>query len=124
MFDDNHNAKKLGKAMSEFQKTVIKTGYQEKNYDNPFKEYTDKLADTLYKKNQDYGSSFDRVASKIGHKALLIRLMDKYNRIEHLILNGEDDKAVDESLKDTLLDLAGYSILSLKFLDNEEKKQK
>lgn len=110
MFDDDHNAKKLGKA--------------KKSYDNPFKEYTDKLADTLYKKNLDYGNSFDRVASKVGHKALLMRLMDKYNRIEHLILNDEENKVIDESLKDTLLDLAGYSILSLKFLDNEEKEQK
>ena len=78
----------------------------------------------LYKKNQDYGDSFDKTVNKIGHMVLLVRVMDKYDRIENLILNDEKNKVVDESLKDTFLDLAGYSILSLRFLDNEEKEQK
>lgn len=55
---------------------------------------------------------------------MLLRLMDKYNRIENLILNDEKSKVTDESLKDIFLDLVGYSILSLRFLDNEEKEQK
>ncbi|WP_302582807.1 nucleotide modification associated domain-containing protein [Lactobacillus intestinalis] len=44
-----------------------------------------------------------------------VRLSDKYNRIEHLITNNEL-KENDESLEDTLLDMAGYSILALRYL--------
>lgn len=127
-FDDMRNTKipdsgsidkQVAKAMAEPKKAYMKS-----NYDNPFKEYTDKLADVLYKKNRDYGNSFDKTVNKIGHRVLLVRVMDKYDRIENLILNDEKNKVVDESLKDTFLDLAGYSILSLRFLDNEEKEQK
>ena len=104
--------KQVAKAMAEPKKAYIKS-----NYDNPFKEYTDKLADVLYKKNQDYGNSFDKTVNKIGHRVLLVRVMDKCDRIENLILNDEKNKVTDESLKDTFLDLAGYSILGLKYLE-------
>lgn len=98
---------------------IIKNPYAAVKLDNPFKPYTDKLAIELKKKNDDYGNSFERVADRLGHKAILIRLMDKYDRIENLILN-QDKPQVDESLKDSLLDLAGYSILSLKYLKEHE----
>lgn len=51
-----------------------------------------------------------------------IRLSDKYNRIEHLITHHEL-KENDESLEDTLLDMAGYSILGLKYLKEHEDEQ-
>ena len=128
-FDDMRNTKipdsgsidkQVAKAMAEAQKADRKTGHKENNYDNPFKEYTDKLADVLYKKNQDYGNSFDKTVNKIGHRVLLVRVMDKCDRIENLILNDEKKKVTDESLKDTFLDLAGYSILGLKYLKEHE----
>ena len=110
--------KQVAKAMAEPKKAYIKS-----NYDNPFKEYTDKLADVLYKKNQDYGNSFDKTVNKIGHRVLLVRVMDKCDRIENLILNDEKNKVTDESLKDTFLDLAGYSILGLKYLEEHEDEE-
>lgn len=122
--DSGSTVKEVAKSMAEPKKAYRKSNYEEKNYDNPFKKYTDKLADVLYKKNRDYGNSFDKTVNKIGHRVLLVRVMDKYDRIENLILNDEKNKVADESLKDTFLDLAGYSILSLRFLDNEEKEQK
>ena len=130
-FDDMRNTKipnsgsidkQVAKAMAEAQKADRKSNYEEKNYDNPFKKYTDKLADVLYKKNRDYGNSFDKTVNKIGHRVLLVRVMDKYDRIENLILNDEKNKVVDESLEDTLLDLAGYSILGLKYLEEHENE--
>lgn len=126
-FDDMRNAKipdsgsidkQVAKAMAEPKKA-----YRKSNYYNPFKEYTDKLADVLYKKNQDYGNSFDKTVNKIGHRVLLVRVMDKYDRIENLILNDEQNKVADESLEDTFLDLAGYSILGLKYLKEHENEQ-
>ena len=86
---------------------------------NPFKFYTDKLAATLQEKNQAYGDSFTKSVDKYGLSVIGVRLSDKYNRIEHLIANHEL-KENDESLEDTLLDLAGYSILGLKYLKEHE----
>lgn len=82
---------------------------------NPFKKYTDHLAETLQSKNVAYGDSFTKSVDNYGLKVIGIRLSDKYNRIKHLVNNGLL-KQNDESLEDTLLDMAGYSILALKYL--------
>ena len=83
---------------------------------NPFSIYTDKLADTLQAKNQAYGDSFTKSIHEDGLLVLKIRLGDKFNRISKLIKNRKL-KENDESLEDTLLDMAGYSILGLKYLE-------
>lgn len=85
------------------------------NESNPFKDYTNHLAEILQEKNQAYGDSFTKSVDKYGLPVIGVRLSDKYNRIEHLITNHEL-KENDESLQDTLLDMAGYSILALKYL--------
>lgn len=82
---------------------------------NPFKKYTDHLAETLESKNKAYRDSFTKSVDTYGLSVIGVRLSDKYNRIEHLITNHEL-KENDESLEDTLLDNAGYSILALKYL--------
>lgn len=88
---------------------------------NPFAEYTDHLAETLQEKNGAYGDSFTKSIDKYGLSVIGVRLSDKYNRIEHLITHHEL-KENDESLEDTLLDMAGYSILGLKYLEEHENE--
>ena len=89
--------------------------------DNPFKNYTDHLAETLKEKNTAYGDSFTKSVDEDGLLVLKIRLGDKFNRVSSLIKKGEL-KENDESLADTLLDMAGYSILGLKYLKEHVKK--
>lgn len=86
---------------------------------NPFKEFTDQLAETLLEKNQAYGDSFTESVDKFGKTVIAVRLSDKFNRICNLIKRGEI-KENDESLEDTLLDMAGYSILGLKYLEEHK----
>lgn len=70
------------------------------------------LMHTTYKnKNSDYGDSFARVRAKYP-TAILIRLHDKLNRLETL-MTGTTQKVSDESIDDTLLDLANYCLLEL-----------
>lgn len=85
------------------------------NKSNPFKDYTDHLAEILQEKNQAYGDSFTKSVDEDGLLVLKIRLGDKFNRVSSLIKKGEL-KENDESLEDTLLDMAGYAILGLKYL--------
>lgn len=87
--------------------------------DNPFKNYTDHLAKTLQEKNTAYGDSFTESVNKFGLTVIPIRLSDKFNRVCELTKRGEL-KENDESLEDTLLDMAGYSILALKYLKEHE----
>lgn len=91
------------------------------NKSNPFKDYTNHLADVLNQKNLAYGDSFSKSLDEDGLLVLKIRLGDKFNRISSLIKRDEL-KENDESLEDTLLDLAGYSILGLKYLKEHENE--
>lgn len=73
------------------------------------------LKTTLVAKNQNYGNSAFRnplLAPNVSpQEALLTRLSDKIGRMERL-LRGEPDR-VQESLDDTILDIAGYCVLLL-----------
>lgn len=91
--------------------------------DNKFLEYTNHLADVLNQKNLAYGNSFSKSLDEDGLLVLKIRLGDKFNRISSLIKRDEL-KENDESLEDTLLDLAGYSILGLKYLKEHENDRR
>lgn len=70
-----------------------------------------KLIDTYERKNHDYGDSFVKVREKYP-EAIMIRLMDKLNRLE-VLLKGNRAMVKDESVKDTLSDLANYAIMEL-----------
>ncbi len=90
---------------------------------NKFLEYTNYLANVLNQKNLAYGDSFSKSLDEDGLLVLKIRLSDKFNRICNLIKRGED-KENDESLEDTLLDMAGYAILGLKYLKEHENDRR
>lgn len=98
-----------------------------------FKGITSKMAETYEKKNHDYGNSFDKSLDKFGLIASVVRLGDKMNRIESLtcktVQNPEypsvsvkDANLVkDESIRDTLLDMANYAIMTVMWMDNQKK---
>ncbi|MFV4972026.1 DUF1599 domain-containing protein [Lactobacillus delbrueckii subsp. allosunkii] len=87
-----------------------------------YKNYTDKLADTLAKKNTAYGDAFGKSIEKYGYIAALVRMSDKWNRLNNLMLDSDGVDNLGESIQDTLLDLAGYCILTMAELDNEDKR--
>ena len=65
------------------------------------------------KKNRDYGESY----KQCGTIGILVRIIDKINRLENLkhINNYE----VDESYRDTLVDLHNYTLLGIICIDDE-----
>ena len=70
---------------------------------------------TLYaKKNADYGDSFHQTFLEEGYAMSRIRLMDKLNRFKTLSRKDPAKHEVrDESLRDTLLDLANYALMTI-----------
>ena len=82
------------------------------------KKICDEL-NTLYaKKNHDYGDSFHLSFVEEGMAMSRIRLGDKLNRFKALSRNGEQ-KVNDESIRDTLIDLANYAIMTILEMENE-----
>lgn len=80
----------------------------------PFIDITNSLTKIYQAKNQDYGNSFEVSLYKFGLVASIIRLSDKMNRIE--CLSQTKAKVKDESIEDTLLDLANYAIMTVIWL--------
>ncbi len=71
----------------------------------------------IYKaKNSDYGNSFGESVKEWGLIAAVIRMDDKMRRLKTLITS---ERQVDETIRDTLLDLANYSIMAVMEIDNE-----
>lgn len=77
------------------------------------------MAKTYADKQSDYGNSFNISVRKYGLISALTRISDKFNRIENLILNG-GQKVKDETLKDTLLDLASYAVMTVMAIENND----
>lgn len=79
-----------------------------------FRDITNSMIQTYQAKNQDYGNSFEKSLYKFGLVASIIRLSDKMNRIESL--SQKKARVKDESIEDTLLDLANYAIMTVIWL--------
>ena len=86
-----------------------------------FKQIVSEMADTYQKKNSDYGNSFETTLEKWGPKIALARLDDKLNRAASLIEHPAQIK--DESIADTLLDLATYAIMFKMWLEKGTKPE-
>ena len=77
------------------------------------KAICDELNALYVRKNHDYGDSFHISFKEEGMAMPRIRLGDKFNRFKTLSRKLDTQKVSDESLKDTLLDLANYAIMTV-----------
>ena len=67
----------------------------------------------LIEKRHDYGNNYEVIREKYGEITSLVRLHDKFNRLEQLIIKNKQPK--NESVTDTLFDIIGYAILELMY---------
>ena len=68
------------------------------------------LTNTLVKKQRDYGH--ENIA-RFGRQGLIIRTHDKLARLENLTKVARSYQAQNESIVDTVLDIAGYSAIGV-----------
>ena len=80
-----------------------------------FAKIAQECVELYAKKNADYGNSYDTNMDKFGEIVGTIRIGDKYSRLEKLTTPGAEAKVKDESIDDTLTDLACYAIMMLSY---------
>lgn len=94
---------------------------QTERYGHPaFYELLEKMADLHSRKNHDYSSHDDplknlRSSNRLGvtpFMGVLVRLQDKWSRLEQFAVSGEL-LVKNESVEDTLMDNAVYSLLAI-----------
>ena len=83
------------------------------------KEVCNMLNEIYEQKNRAYGNSFGDTYNDLGIISAVTRINDKFNRLKTLAKNKEINQG-DESIADTLLDMANYCIMTYMELQNEE----
>lgn len=84
-------------------------------------ETAEEMVSQFKAKNIAYGDSFGKQMDKYGPVSALVRMSDKFSRIESLIM-GADNKVHDERLEDTLVDMACYCLMTLYELKTMKNK--
>jgi hypothetical protein len=105
----------------EYFKVVSSIDEKEEKSENTtisFNTLLDQIKDTHERKNHDYGDSFTKSMDEFGMTAAAIRLTDKLSRFKALI--NSEAKVKDESIEDTLLDMASYAIMTVEYLKKKK----
>lgn len=90
-----------------------------------FRNITEKMRETFLKKNHDYGNSFHETWDEFGDKGIITALTQISHKYHRLINIGLGTKPlVDESIDDTLLDMANYCILTIMELEKARNNGK
>ena len=92
-------------------------------YKDCFNEILEEMKEVHRKKNADYGNNFHKRYERWGFLTALLRLSDKMERLENIYEKGEIE-VKDESIEDTLLDLANYAVMTIVELRNNKASLK
>lgn len=87
---------------------------------NRFKKITDEMVETYKAKNATYGNAYADGFSRFGAVQLVSRIYEKYCRIENLLVRKADNKVSDESVRDTLTDIANQCIILRMLLESQD----
>lgn len=99
---------------------ILKTDVEEQLWTEDVEHFGNKAKECieLYaKKNHDYGNSFEKGCNDIGQAYAIGRIYDKVNRLVNVTKTESEVK--DESVEDTLKDLACYSLMYLAYLNKK-----
>lgn len=89
--------------------------------ESKFESITKEMLELYKIKNKNYGNSFSEQFKEYGLTSVCIRLDDKIRRLKSLnkqMISGNVN-VDDESVRDTLVDLANYAILTVIELDKQ-----
>lgn len=102
------------KAIEKLDDLVLRV---EKNDINLHQSICNRLTEIYKAKNTDYGNSVSESYKEWGIISSVVRMDDKMRRIKQLVKHEPNVKS--ETIEDTLLDLANYSIMALMELRKE-----
>lgn len=72
------------------------------------KEILNELLKVYEEKNKQYGNSFSELYDELGPISAITQILHKSNRLKALVKTNNLD-----AIKDTLIDLANYSVMTL-----------
>ena len=85
-----------------------------------FKKIADEMVDTYKAKDETYGNAYQDGFNRFGAVQLVSRMYEKYCRIENLLVRNAENKVPDESVCDTLTDLAVQAIVLRTMIESQD----
>lgn len=92
----------------------------------PFDAILKEMSELHAKKNADYGNAFGKRFERLegrrkgaGLENAVSRIGDKYERLENLAY-GNEAQVKDESIRETLIDLACYAVMTIEEIDKKK----
>lgn len=109
--------KEIWQEMHEWTPEDMEDSWNDFQFEQAAENQYHKALEILLQKHSDYGPS--NIAGSPGGplNGLRVRMWDKLARINHLIETGADPR--NESLRDSFLDLANYSMIALMVIDGD-----
>lgn len=89
-----------------------------------FEEIVQEMLNTFKRKRADYGPSTTDTWKLYGPVSMMTRLRDKINRLDNLLVRNREPLVTNESVVDTLYDLANYAIITCIELVKERENLK
>lgn len=83
-----------------------------------FRDICNQMIELNIRKSNDYGASYQNLLREFGDVAAVIPLQNKLDRIKNIIRRGGE--VHNESLRDSVLDLACYAVMYLMELSERE----
>lgn len=84
--------------------------------DSSFKDILTEMQELYESKNKDYGNSFSDTIKEFGFIPAIARINDKFNRVKSMVKGQQMN--IEESLRDNLMDIANYCVLTIMELDS------
>ena len=89
---------------------------------NMFRDMTVAMGEIFARKRHSYGQTTTETFEKFGPVSMVTRMHDKLGRLDNLLVFNGKNAVVDESVDDTLLDLANYALITILELRKEKER--
>ena len=109
----------LSKTLSNIWNEMIGRALEDVSNDKGYDAVLKEMKDTYERKNSDYGNSFEKTLNEFGLTPGIAQIYHKFERVKQLVKSP--DAKVNESMRDSLLDMCNYIAMTVAWMDKEGK---
>lgn len=110
----------LSKTLSNIWNEMIEKTMEDISNDKRYDAVLKEMKDTYDRKNSDYGNSFEKTLNEFGLTPGIAQIYHKFERVKQLVKSP--DAKVNESMRDSLLDMCNYIAMTVAWMDKEGKE--
>lgn len=110
----------LSRTLANIWNGMVEKVREDASNDNGYDAVLKEMKDTYEKKNSDYGNSFEKTLNEFGLTPGIAQIYHKFERVKQLVKSP--DAKVNESMRDSLLDMCNYIAMTVAWMDKEGKE--